>query len=149
MWESGAREFQFRKSYTLPSSAALLGNSSHEIPARSLGVRKKSEFISKLHDLPGNTDSTALLIRSKTPEPISSMTMFISKIHTPHQCFRYMVTKESWTTNASKETITLLLTLFWSGPANFTHLLLGKSCGEKPQECYTQLAFDTGSLSEM
>lgn len=117
--------------------------------ARALGVKKKSEFISKLHDLPANTESIALHIRSKTPGPISSMTLVISNIHTPHQCFRYMLMKESWETTAPKQTLTSLLTLPWSGPANFTHLLLGKSCCEKQQECYTQLALDTGSLSEM
>lgn len=109
-------------------TAALLGNPSQEMPASALGVRKK-EFISKLHDLPANAerDGTAILLRRKTPEPVSSVTLAIGNIHTRHQSFRYLLTKESWEITAPEETITSLFTLPWPGPANFTQLLPAKA----------------------
>lgn len=134
---------------TLPASAALLGNPSQEMSARALGVRKKSEFISKLHNLPANTESNALLIRSKTPEPLKQHDSGYQQYSYSTPVFQVHAHEGMMGNYCIQKTLTSLLILPWSGPANFTHLLLGKSCCEKQQECYTQLALDTGSLSEM
>lgn len=109
-------------------SAALLGNPSQETPASTLGARKK-DFTSKLHDLPANPErhSTTLLVRRKTPEPISSMTPVINNIHTQHQSFRYTLMKESQEIIVPEVAITSLLPLRWPSPANFTQLLLVKA----------------------